>query len=126
MFKIDQTMCNQLAKALAKKVPKWRIWGIPRGGTIVAGLMTYYGCKLTDGHDATIDVVVDDIADTGATLKGYGGATAALVVRQGCAPLPDYWVMMLATSDYILFPWEDEAEVQEKINAGVSFRDRDS
>ncbi len=124
MFKIDWDKVMQLSKALAEKVPGWRIWGIPRGGSIVEAIMANHGCQLTDG--VTSDVVVDDIADSGKTLARCIRPTAALIVRQGCEPLPTYWIMMLATSDYILFPWEDEVVAQEKIDAGISFRDKDS
>lgn len=126
MYKISWETVTQLVKELAKKVPGWRVWGIPRGGTIVEALLAYQGCKQTAGHDATTDVVVDDIADTGVTLREYAGPTATLVVRLSCKPLPTYWVMALATSEYILFPWEDEAEAQKKIDAGKSFRDVDN
>jgi len=126
MFEITWIMVAQCIQELAKKIPGWRVYGVPRGGAIVVSLLAYYNCQVVDSCDAAKDVVVDDIADRGVTLLSYDGPTAALIVRQGCKPLPTYWTMMLATSEYILFPWEDEAEVQKKIDAGLSFRDKDS
>lgn len=124
MYKISWEMVQQMVKQLARHIPGWRVYGVPRSGSIVAALLTYCGCGLTNSVDAI--VIVDDIADTGKTLDLYDKPTAVLVVRQGCKPMPTYWSMMLATSEYILFPWEDEKEAQKKIDAGKSFRDVDN
>lgn len=111
-----------MVERLADKLQDKRVWGVPRGGQIVATLMAYHGCKLV--HDQLLtDIVIDDVADTGRTLLKVAAQgipeyhadhpTAALVVRKGCNPMPDYWVAMFNTEDYIMFPWETE---QEHIN----------
>lgn len=121
MFEICKIEWNEImwmVERLADKLQDKRVWGIPRGGQIVATLMAYHGCKLVE-FATSADVIVDDIADTGQTLfkrthntkiSTLGLPTAALIVRQGCAATPNHWVMVLNIKDYIMFPWETEQE----------------
>lgn len=121
IYKIDWDGVMQMVKILARRLEGKRIWGIPRGGQIVATLMAYHGCKLVK-FTTEAEVVVDDISDTGRTLYNrthhttigkLGLPTAALIIRRGCARLPEHYVALLCTEDYILFPWEDEKEAFE-------------
>ena len=74
------------------------VYGIPRGGAIVAGLLRQRGVRVTDADEA--DVIVDDIIDSGDTARRYaaryGKPIAALIdkEREGLAGV---WVE---------FPWE--------------------
>lgn len=109
-------LCKQLTKKLHGKT----IWGVPRGGSIVAGIMAFHGCELTT---SMAEVIVDDIADTGLTLADFNyGETAALLVCKGCNPMPAYWVKLvdktLDVKSYYLFPWEDEKEVEKQLAKG--------
>lgn len=115
VYRISWPGVMQSAINLARRLKGKKIWGVPRGGTIVAALMAYHGCLLEADFEQA-DFVIDDIADTGTTLMSYGEPTAALVVRNGCNTLPKYWSMMVATKQYILFPWEDEQEAVEYMN----------
>lgn len=125
MFRIDWDMVVQLSTELAKVLQSKRIYPVARSGLIICGIMSHHNCKLA-GSPEQADWVVDDIADTGQTLAQIRRvSTAALVIRDSCATIPTHYVMKLYTSDYILFPWEDEAEAQKKIDAGISFRDKD-
>lgn len=112
VYRVSWAEVMQSVNNLARRLPGKKIWGLKRGGLIVAALMTYRGCELVAHHD-NADVVIDDIADTGRTLGRRRQTTAVLIVRHGCDPLPDFWSMMIATKDYILFPWEDEKEAFE-------------
>ena len=124
MFEICKMEWNEvmwMVERLANKLQGKCIWGIPRGGQVVATLMSYHGCKLV-GYANEAEVIIDDIADTGTTLhrrthvttlKMLNLPTAVLVVRRSCVTVPNHWIMMLAVSDYIWFPWETE---QEHIN----------
>ena len=66
-----KTLCDQMActdKCVA------RIWPIPRGGIIIAGLMLQYrpNWSISFGPvPQSGDIIVDDICDTGYTLKPY-------------------------------------------------------
>lgn len=113
-------MCITLARMLEGKV----IWGVPRGGGIVEGVMCYYGCRNVTGGDEPL-VIVDDIADGGDTLKFYrekGHVTAALLVRYNCFPKPDAFIRIIDTDDYMLFPYEDPQAVAERLKKGGTFR----
>jgi GTP cyclohydrolase I len=52
--------------------PKGRLYGIPRGGAIVAGLTGRAVDRIEDA-----DWIVDDVIDTGATVAGLPGAKPA-------------------------------------------------
>ena len=97
---------------LADKLQGKKLFGMKRGGLLVATMMSYHGCELADSYKEA-DVVIDDIADTGRTLNPVKKPTAVLVIRKGCNLIPDHWIMMLDIKDYIMFPWETE---QEHIN----------
>jgi len=107
---------------LLSKVLKGRkVYGIPRGGTLIATLLSYRGCELmrdplkSPFKNAPEEgvVIVDDIADTGETLNAFamvGYQTAALFVRRGCEPLPDFHTYFIDEKDYVAFPYEDLTE----------------
>ncbi len=105
--------------------------GIPRGGLILAVMMSH---KLNIKH-MTIDhlekleefdlninkkniLIVDDISDSGHTLKHYkkqGYTTATLDVRNTTITKPDYYCNWLETTDWIVYPWEkkDSKSIQD-------------
>ena len=108
------------------------IYGLPRGGLPIAVelshrldlplLMNYYDRKVVT--DKKI-LVVDDIADTGNTLKDFGNKhniICTLHYHQQSIVKPDYYVEEKGDK-WIVYPWEerDSKEVQdylkEEINA---------
>ncbi len=114
---------NSMSKHLAGLLPGKIIIPWERGGLVVTGIMVHYGCSITIDHRQA-DVIVDDIADTGETvykLRQLRIQVATLIVRKGCSTLPDFWALELDTEKYILFPWENEAEVLKQ----DSFRTND-
>ena len=116
-----------------------RVYGIPRGGTLVATLLSYQGCELVTEPPTRLDVlghfniehfrnltIVDDIADTGETLNEWssnGFTTAALFTREGCI-LPHHYTRLIKEKDYIKFPYETFTEATEAEQKGV-FRTND-
>jgi len=125
VYRISWEEVMRMSKILASGLQGKRIFGIPRGGLVVASIMSFYGSPRTPDAGSA-DIIVDDIACTGATLQAYDRTPAAtLIVRQGCDYIPTYWVTMLQVSEYILFPWEDEKVVELQLAQG-SFRSRDS
>jgi GTP cyclohydrolase I len=73
--------------------PPGKLWGIPRGGQIVAGLTG----RAVDTPDEA-DVIVDDIIDSGATRQRY----AALLAK----PL---WALITKSpgDGWVRLPWEE-------------------
>ncbi len=85
-----------------------KIWGMPRGGAIVAGLMAALNPGqfkiVAEGRDA--DLIVDDIFDTGKThamlsLK-YPVTPFWFLCHKGHEGIPD--------EQWVHFPWEKEEE----------------
>lgn len=103
---IDRRLGNMVAEINKRHVGRVvRLWGIPRGGQVIAGLLRersngFY--RLADSPpDATI--CVDDIIDSGETARKmkehYGLDTIALVDKtQGDKDV-----------GWVVFPWEGDA-----------------
>ena len=81
-----------------------RIYGIPRGGAICAGILHQHGWMVVDSPDEA-NVLVDDIVDSGSTRKQY------LRNFPGCVflPLVDKPRQGLLGT-WIEFPWETDRE----------------
>lgn len=75
------------------------VWGVPRGGAIVAGMLAIHGMKPVDEIEKA-DVIIDDIWDSGATARRFfeshpGKPFMAMITKSD----PSQWIM---------FPWEVE------------------
>ena len=86
------------------------VWGVPRGGSHVASMLSARGVPVALApEEATI--AVDDVIDTGRTAervrRRYGIETLALVTRREGEP-------------YYLFPWE-----RAELDAGMDADARD-
>lgn len=85
------------------------VFGIPRGGLVLAVVLSHrLGVRLfTSPFDGSL--VVDDISDTGRTLKYYqvrGYKTATIHRVPGTICEPDYWVVERPQGAWIVYPWE--------------------
>jgi hypoxanthine phosphoribosyltransferase len=95
------------------------VYGPKRGGLPIAVHMSHHlDLKYLDKgllHELNKDelervLFVDDIADTGKTLKdigiwlGFKPITAVLFVKDRSVITPDYWVE--TCNDWVTFPWE--------------------
>jgi len=92
--------------------------GIPRGGLIPAVMMShafnmkyisYSSAKLLPKELRDKTLVVDDIADTGHTLKEaveLGFITATLCMRVGSKTAPRYYGEFVSNDSWLVFPWE--------------------
>ena len=91
------------------------IYGLPRGGLPIAVslshklhlplLMNYYDRKVVTNKKI---LVVDDIADTGHTLKDFENPhniICTLLYHEDSEVLPDYYVN-LKGDKWIVYPWE--------------------
>jgi len=86
------------------KLTGLRVWGIPRGGSIVAGLARRHGAVVV-GTPQEAEVALDDVIDSGATAKSvkarYGLSTLALIDK-----------VVEGVDTWIHFPWEEPAETE--------------
>lgn len=85
------------------------VYGIPRGGLVLATVISHrLGLPLL-GAPTKGCVVVDDISDTGRTLLPYEGryVTATLYYARDTQVMPDVTVRE-KEAEWVVFPWEDE------------------
>jgi len=100
------------------------VYGLPRGGLPIAVslshrlhlplLMDYYDRKIVTDKQI---LVVDDIADTGHTLKDFENNHNIICTfhyHTQSIVEPDYWVTEKG-DDWIVYPWErnDSDEIQD-------------
>lgn len=80
--------------------PPGKLWGIPRGGQIVAGLT---GRAVDTAEEA--DCIVDDIVDSGATQATY----------QVQYPKKPFWALHVKTpgDPWVVFPWEQTSTLAD-------------
>ncbi len=88
------------------------IYGIPRGGLFVAAILSYlldipliFNKKQINKNT----LVVDDISDTGNTLKKIKGIKNKMVITLWANPaskvFPNYYIK-IKKEKWIVFPWE--------------------
>ena len=92
--------------------------GIPRGGLIPAVMMShafgikyisYSSARMLPGDLKQKTLVVDDISDTGKTLKEAdqeGFLTASLALRTGSKTVPNFIGETIDDDRWLVFPWE--------------------
>ena len=92
--------------------------GIPRGGLIPAVIMSHaFGVKYISYSSAkqlpkdlrSKTIVIDDIADTGHTLREaveLNFMTATLSIRSGTKTVPMYYGEHILDDRWLVFPWE--------------------
>jgi hypoxanthine phosphoribosyltransferase len=110
VFSRLQSVGRLLHRDFGKNEGTLYIWGLPRGGAIVAGLLaSHYPAYFVavDEPEAAM-IIVDDIIDTGRThrdlLAKHHKPVAYLVNKESEGIAPTTWV---------LFPWEIEEEELE-------------
>ena len=92
--------------------------GIPRGGLIPAVMMShafgfkyisYTSAKLLPSDLRKKTLVIDDIADTGHTLKEaveLKFITSTLAMRVGSIATPRLYGQLITDQRWLVFPWE--------------------
>jgi len=93
------------------------IVGMPRGGLIPAVMLSHrLNVPLSTGnlkpweHDTIHTLVVDDICDTGNTIKDYyesGCLTATIHYKKSAILTPDFYFKETTDNQWIVYPWEN-------------------
>ena len=124
---------DKIVKDLLKHTEIDYVVGIPRGGLIIAVMISHrLGVKhMTIDHlekleefDLGIDkkriLIVDDISDSGQTLKRFRKdyTTATLDVRNTTIAIPQFYANWLENADWIVYPWErkDSKTIQDYLD----------
>ena len=101
---------NQDIHILASKIPKDkypRIYGIPRGGSIIAVHLSHLTRIPLSQYIYNDCLIVDDVSDTGQTLSDWRtqyNDVATLYQKDGTVRVPEYCVKII--NKWIVFPWE--------------------
>ena len=104
--------------------------GIPRGGLIPAVMISHaFGIKYISYSSAKLlpkdlrekTLVIDDIADTGYTLKEadeLGFKAATLAMRSSSITSPTFYGEIINDSRWLVFPWEklDSLPIQDYLS----------
>lgn len=103
-------MAIQIANDLRKKNIQFsNIYGIPRGGLILAVRLSHLLSKdliLNEKDNSKLSLIVDDISDSGRTLEHFkNNKKVTLYYKEGSIVIPDIWIKK-KTVDWIVFPWE--------------------
>jgi GTP cyclohydrolase I len=114
-------LSERVAAAHASKHVEGGVYGIPRGGCVPAALIaSFMKLPLLDAPVSGC-LVVDDIADSSATISrvtasvGQGVLAAALFGRPSI-PVTEHLFIASATDDWLIFPWEaNEAPGEDAI-----------
>lgn len=107
---------ERMVAVLIDRLSEYRltgVYGVPRGGLVLATVISHrMGIPLL-GAPVKGCVVVDDISDTGRTLLPYEGryVTATLYYAKDTQVMPDVTVRKKSVN-WVVFPWEDEHEGQ--------------
>lgn len=87
------------------------VYGVPRGGLILAVMISHAAGIPLLMAPCSGCIIVDDIADTGETLKRYSGKhfIATMYYHKQCSFEPDFWLYE-KKDGWIIYPWEDPEE----------------
>lgn len=104
---------GEVVKAATALAERWEarrsvlgsVWGVPRGGVTVAALVAaQLGLPLADEPEART-LVVDDLVDSGATLRRYAHHDSDALFRKPGAPM-DLAPDAIERDGWLVFPWE--------------------
>lgn len=105
---------NTYIEVLANKLRSMSlsgVYGIPRGGCVLAVMLSYkLGIPLLMAPLKNC-VVIDDIADTGKTLLHYAEKKdyyiTTMFYHKQSLVVPDFWYAQ-KEDNWIVYPWEGE------------------
>lgn len=112
---------HALIRELVSQIPKSKyryVYGVPRGGLIPAVMISHeLEIELTTALPLSPDfypfpiLVVDDLVDSGMTLRKCKHDTATLFMKPDSVTRPTYFGEV--TDKLVIFPYEIEKEVKD-------------
>ena len=104
-------MTNEI-KWLKEKIGKKKVYGIPKGGLIVAGLA---GLNIVETPEEA-EIIVDDLIDSGETIKKYIGKKEIYVLYvKPHSPYRDKINYFKEEEGWVEFWWEDKEKDQKDL-----------
>jgi hypoxanthine phosphoribosyltransferase len=96
------------------------VFGLKRGGLIPAVMVSHKLCLPWSDVMLPNTLVIDDIADTGETLKNTIGCYTAVLhykPHTSCY-MPNLWAYVHEGDEWIIYPWErkDSQPIQDYLN----------
>lgn len=115
-YSIDEF--NKDIYLLADRIPRGKykgIYGIPRGGIIVAlALSPILNLPVVDEANNEFILVVDDLIDSGATRNRYSDNDIAVIhLKEGSGTPVNYFVSKKDPKEWIEYWWEQEEKPAE-------------
>lgn len=107
-WKQFDTSCKLLADIIKLKHIFKNIYGIPRGGLVVAVRLSHLlNIPLTDTPSKEHTLIVDDICDSGKTLQRYKDYVTAVIYKEPKSiTTPTYHI--IKKREFVMFPWETQ------------------
>ena len=106
---IDEHMEMLSLDIMKSRVNFNKIYGIQRGGLIPAVMLSHIlNTPISDIIDSHT-LVIDDICDTGETLKFYSEQkcpTVTLHYKRSAIVEPTFWRELVDDETWIVYPWE--------------------
>ena len=100
------------------------IYGIPRGGLCLAVALSHKLKINLISEPIKNSLIVDDIYETGFTLKTYKNIEGAMFFVLFSKESPTWWnsVHISEKSEWIVFPWENPLNLQSDRNDYIKKR----
>ena len=119
---IDNLIEKLCKKILNSKLEIKDIWGLPRGGSIPAVMVSHkLNIPITKGTISPTTLIIDDICDSGITLADFYETyqdefsfpfylkTAVLHYKSHTSVFePTLYANQWSSNDWIIYPWERE------------------
>lgn len=114
-YKDIESAVDQLAFKIAETKYK-NFYGVPRGGVPIALMLgSKLNVPITD--KITKDtLIVDDLSDSGMTLRQYKDNDTAVAYVKAHAPEPTYWGVQTPSDEWLTFPYEEtESDIESNV-----------
>jgi hypoxanthine phosphoribosyltransferase len=118
-FKISWTRLEETTKKLSDKLNDKKfdfVYGYPRGGLIPATILSHnLDMKFTTKPIANYTLYVDDIADTGETIKKQVAEkqTVAVLYKRESCDVDCIYGEVVPDGVWLVFPWENKKKAKQ-------------